>query len=73
MARDSVTIGNLRVASQVIGMADTVDVPLLDTVPWDGIVGLALPDPSLSESGVTPLFDSALNQGLLNHPYMGST
>ena len=43
MAKDYVCVSALCVARQVFGMADTVDVPLLKEVVWDGIIGLAFP------------------------------
>jgi len=32
---------------------------------WDGILGLAYPNPSLAEDGVVPFFDSVINEGVL--------
>ena len=49
MARDTITIGDLKVNGQVFGMADTIDVPLLDEVVWDGIIGLAYPNQKLNK------------------------
>merc|ERR1711908_269526 len=46
-------------------MADTIDVPLLDEVVWDGIVGLAYPNSKLTKEGVDPLFDNIIRQKLL--------
>jgi len=31
----------------VIGIADEVEVPLMDDVKWDGILGLAYPNDNL--------------------------
>lgn len=65
LARDVVTIGSLQVARQVFGVADVIDVPLLDEVAWDGIVGLAYPNEALADEGVRPLFDSIIDGHLL--------
>ena len=68
LARDAVTIGGMRVLQQLIGVADVVDVALLDDVVWDGILGLGFPDASVPGK---PFFDNALDQGLLNRPMFG--
>ena len=47
MAKDYVCVGALCVSEQVFGMADIIDVPLLDEVVWDGIIGLAFPNDGL--------------------------
>jgi hypothetical protein len=62
MAKDIVTVGPLQVTGQVFGAADIIDVPLLDEVVWDGIVGLAYPNPDLDKQGVVPLFDNIMNK-----------
>lgn len=41
MGKESIILGDLVVPNQIIGVADRVDVPLLDEVTWDGILGLA--------------------------------
>jgi len=48
-----------------VGIANVVDIELLDDVQWDGILGLAFPSPSLVETGITPFFDSILKSNLL--------
>jgi len=66
LATDVVTIGdNLVVKDQVFGMARQIDVPLLDDVVWDGIIGLAYPNEELSQEGIEPLFDNIMKQELL--------
>ena len=55
-------LGDLKVNSQVFGMADTIDVPLLDEVVWDGIIGLAYPNQKLNDQGVTPLVDNMMKK-----------
>jgi len=41
MGKETIILGDLVVPNQIIGVADRVDVPLLDEVTWDGILGLA--------------------------------
>ena len=66
LAKDVVTIGdNMVVKDQVFGMARQIDVPLLDDVVWDGIIGLAYPNEELSGEGIKPLFDNIMDQELL--------
>ena len=65
MAKDYVCVGALCVAEQVFGMADTVDVPLLKEVVWDGIIGLAFPNSNLQEQGVVPLMDNMMQSSIL--------
>ena len=67
MAKDTITIGDLKVTSQVFGMADTIDVPLLDEVVWDGIIGLAYPNQKLNEQGVVPLVDNMMGKKTLQN------
>uniref|UniRef100_A0A8C2XH80 pepsin A n=1 Tax=Cyclopterus lumpus TaxID=8103 RepID=A0A8C2XH80_CYCLU len=54
-----IEIGNLFVHNQIIGLAETESI-FLDSVPWDGILGLAFP--GLSHEGGTPLFNTIWNQ-----------
>lgn len=44
MARETISLGDLTVPLQIIGIATEVEVPLLDEVVWDGILGLAYPN-----------------------------
>ena len=77
MARDTVRVGAFDVYKQVFGMADQIDVPLLDEVVWDGIVGLAYPNEKLKKQGVVPLFDNMMSSGKLQNNvfsyYIGSS
>jgi len=61
---DEVLVGDITVPDQIIGVAKTVDIVLLDDVVWDGIVGFAYPSPQLVEKYVTPLFDTMMNDNL---------
>jgi hypothetical protein len=36
-----INIDGIDVPNQIIGVADVVNIPLLDDVAWDGIIGLA--------------------------------
>lgn len=65
MARETITLGDLVVKEQIIGIATEVEVPLLDEVVWDGILGLAYPNQNLKNQKILPLFDNIMNQGLL--------
>lgn len=67
LAMDTVRLGPLTVERQVFGMADTIDVPLLDEVVWDGIVGLAYPNKRLADAGVKPLFDTMMEERKLQN------
>jgi hypothetical protein len=49
MIYETITIGDLVVKKQVIGMANQVDIPLLEDVTWDGILGLAYPNSNLKK------------------------
>jgi len=68
---DDVTVGALTVPNQVFGTADTIDVPLLDEVRWDGILGLAYPNSVLARKGVKPVFDNMMAQRLLRDNIFG--
>jgi len=39
-----------------------MEVPLLDEVRWDGILGLAYPRSELAKAGVRPVFDNIMDQ-----------
>lgn len=54
------------VPNQVIGVASIVNVPLLDEVVWDGILGLAYPNSNLKHQGIKPIFDNIISQHLLH-------
>jgi hypothetical protein len=41
LGKETIILGDLVVPNQVIGVANVVNVPLLDEVVWDGILGLA--------------------------------
>ncbi|KAF3856364.1 hypothetical protein F7725_017087, partial [Dissostichus mawsoni] len=57
---DIVKVGDLYVDHQIVGLADE-EADFLDSVPWDGILGLAFP--GLSHEGGTPIFYNMWNQG----------
>ena len=71
LVTEDVRVGGLLVPGQQFGAASTVDVPLLDEVKWDGIVGLAYPSSALARRGVTPLFDNCMARKLLPSPVFG--
>lgn len=47
MAYENIEIGDLKIHKQVIGVAKEVNIPLLDNVDWDGIIGLAYANQNL--------------------------
>jgi len=67
MVFDTVKAGDVSVKHQIVGVASTVDIVLLDDVVWDGILGLAFPNPALSDKGVTPFFDNVISQQALTN------
>jgi hypothetical protein len=67
MGLETIGLGDLIVPNQVIGIAREVEIPLLDEVIWDGILGLAYPNKNLRNKGISPLFDNIINQNLLKN------
>ena len=65
MATESIGLGDLIINNQVIGVAKEVEIPLLDEVIWDGILGLAYPNRNLRKQNIKPLFDNLISQDLL--------
>jgi hypothetical protein len=65
MAYENIHLGDLDVRSQVIGVANEVQIPLLDEVIWDGILGLAYPNQNLKKQKIKPLFDNIIAQEAL--------
>jgi hypothetical protein len=66
MCLETIGLGDLIVQNQVIGVARQVEIPLLDEVKWDGILGLAYPNKNLRKKQINPLFDNIINQGILH-------
>jgi hypothetical protein len=67
MATESIGLGDLIIPNQVIGVANEVQIPLLDEVIWDGILGLAYPNKNLRTQKINPLFDNIIKQNLLKN------
>jgi hypothetical protein len=67
MCLETIGLGDLIIPNQVIGIAREVEIPLLDEVIWDGILGLAYPNKNLRKKGISPLFDNIINQSLLTN------
>jgi len=66
MIYDTVKTGDVSVQHQIVGVAKVVDIVLLDDVVWDGILGLAYPNPSLTNQGIIPFFDTVISQHVLS-------
>ncbi len=66
MCMETIGLGDLIIKDQVIGIAKEVEIPLLDEVIWDGILGLAYPNKNLISKGISPIFDNIINQDLLH-------
>lgn len=69
---ETVKLGDISVPRQIVGVASTIDIALLDDVVWDGILGLAYPSSFLLEKGVTPLFDNMMQQKVLEHHHLAN-
>jgi len=41
MGIETINIDGIQIPNQIIGVADVVNIPLLDDVAWDGIIGLS--------------------------------
>ena len=49
MGLENVKVGEFYVENQIIGLASKVNVPILDDVLWDGILGLGFPNHNLQK------------------------
>ena len=65
MGRETIYLGDLAISRQIFGVATEVDIPLLDEVKWDGILGLAYPNFNMRKKQIKPLFDNIMAQELL--------
>ncbi|XP_029580007.1 pepsin A-like isoform X1 [Salmo trutta] len=63
LAYDTVLVGEISVTQQIFGASET-EAPFMSYMVADGILGLAFPN--LAASGVTPVFDSMMTQGLVS-------
>ena len=72
MVYETVVLGDVKVKNQVVGLAEVVDIELLDDVKWDGILGLAYPNPALSSKGITPIFDTIIKSGVLTSRHLSN-
>lgn len=72
MVYETVRLGDISVENQVVGLAKVVDIELLDDVRWDGIMGLAYPNPTLSARGVTPIFDTIIKSRVLTKRHLSN-
>ena len=65
MFLDTIFVGDIKIPNQAIGVANQIDIPLLDDVEWDGIMGLAYPNKDLLEREIDPVFDNIMKQNIL--------
>ena len=61
-----VSIEGIYIDKQVIGVAESIDIPLFAEAKWDGIVGLAYANVKMRERGLHPLMDSLMREGVLD-------
>lgn len=61
MATETILIGDMLIPNQVIGIASQVEIPLLDEVIWDGILGLSFPNENLKRQGIKPVMDNLMH------------
>ena len=67
MIKETVNLGGIIVNDQVIGLADQIDIPLMNEVIWDGIIGLAYPNNNLIAKGIKPIIDNIIYQNVLHN------
>ena len=61
-ASEPVALNGLSVPEQTVGFAENINVPILDDVVWDGIVGLAFQNKKLAKMEISPLFDTIISK-----------
>lgn len=49
MGLENIKIGEFYIENQIIGLASKVNVPILDDVLWDGILGLGFANKNLQK------------------------
>lgn len=57
--REWMSLGELSLRSD-IGIADKIQVPILDDVKWDGILGLGFANSQMKSKNVLPLMDQII-------------
>jgi len=67
MVSETIQIGNLIVEKQIIGIANVVEVPAMDEVNWDGILGLAFANENLKSKSIDPIMDTIMKQHILEN------
>ncbi|KAG8002726.1 Pepsin A [Nibea albiflora] len=65
LGSDTVEVGGISVANQVFGLSQT-EAPFMAHMAADGILGLAFQ--SIASDNVVPVFDSMINQQLVQQP-----
>jgi hypothetical protein len=66
LVHERVQVGDVVIKDQVVGVANQVDIVLLDDVVWDGIIGMAYPNKEMSRANVRPLFDTIMRSRVLS-------
>jgi hypothetical protein len=59
-SKASVEIGGLKLENIYLGIALDIDIPILEDVIWDGIVGLSFQNRKLKQQNIPTLFDQIM-------------
>jgi hypothetical protein len=59
-----VNLNGLPIKNQCVGLANEINIPILEDVAWDGIVGLAFANNKLKKQEITPIFDTIMRNFL---------
>lgn len=60
ISKASVEIGGLKLENIYLGIALDIDIPILEDVIWDGIVGLSFQNRKLKQQNIPTLFDQIM-------------
>ena len=61
-AIETVHLNGLTISNQNVGFAKEINIPILDDVVWDGIIGLAFANKKLQNLHIKPLFDTIIGK-----------
>lgn len=56
-----INLNGMIVKNQHVGLANEVNIPILEDVAWDGIIGLSFANHKLTQQKILPLFDTIIN------------